>query len=96
MVYGCFSFKHLASRSQSLAEPLIDDLYFIDKDMDITVKDSNVLKCAALRSGSSTTKSVDGLDVNGLFGSVCVHGFPYKILDIVRGESAEYVAAIVK
>lgn len=27
---------------------------------------------------------------------MCIHGFPYKIIDIESGESAEYVAAIVK
>lgn len=49
-----------------------------------------------MRAGSANTKTVDGLDINGLFAAVCIHGFPYKIIDIDGGETAEYVASIVK
>lgn len=52
--------------------------------------------CANFRSGSGSAKSIDGLDINGLFADVYVRCYPSKIMDINKGETAEYVASIVQ
>lgn len=88
--------KHLASPDNSLSDPRLDQIYYINPEASVKIKEVTKSTCVNIRSGDENRKSVPGLDVYGLFGTSCVHGFPYEIIDIKKGESAIYIASIVK
>lgn len=93
---------------------MLDDLYYVE-----TPKYTNTANveipaeaCENFRAGDISSKALKGVDVNGIFASVCVHGFVYRMIgifcfltfsslyyyfvDVAKGESLDYAAEIAK
>ena len=64
---------------KSASEPQLDSIYYLPSPKQV-IKNSSQDYCAHFRAGDNHTKARFGVDVNGIFGADCVHGFPYRII----------------
>ena len=91
---GCFTPKSLKKEQNSRSSELDFLFYLPTTVLNSSERVNNHDEyCDNFRAGDNKTKAQAGIDVNGVFAAVCVHGFAYKIIDVAKGESLHYPKA---
>lgn len=95
---GCFTSKSLKKEGKAGIKSELDDIFYLPTPS--SRKNARGIQeqpcCDNFKAGDHRSKAQAGIDVNGVFAAVCVHGFPYKIIDVSKGESLDYGIAIIE
>ncbi|XP_041481377.1 uncharacterized protein LOC121428660 isoform X2 [Lytechinus variegatus] len=102
---GCFGLVRRKKAGSSAGGTTHQTTFFVEDDYVKTFVDGYRIEhgqasknCSQFKAGTllRTKKKADALDVKGVFGAVCRHGFPLAMLNMFQGESLAYSVCMIE